>query len=212
MLLWDMEKMTIHRALAELKVIGDRIQKGIDSVVPTGFQMKDKLVNNTTPRADFEAAATSSFQSVTDLIERRTKIKSAIVQSNAFTKVNVGGKEMTVAEAINNKAVIDFKSTLVTSLRKKAAQLNATIEQHNSKVDEKAIQLATAALQKQNVKIGDDDVQKVIGPFTEANRAVLVDPLGIDKKIQELEKDIVDFKTEVDAVLSESNAVTFIEF
>lgn len=212
MLLWDMEKMTIHRALAELKVIGDRIQKGIDSVIPTGFQMKDKLVNNTTTRDDFDNAAKSAFQSVTDLINRRTKIKSAIVQSNAFTKVNVGGKEMTVAEAINNKAVIDFKSTLAVSLRKKAAQLNATIEQHNSKVDEKAIQLATAALQKQNVKIGDDDVQKVTGPYMEANRAVLVDPLGIEKKIQELEKEIVDFKTEVDAVLSESNAVTFIEF
>ena len=40
-----MEKMTIHRALSELKLIDAKIEKGIAAINPTGMYQKDKLVN-----------------------------------------------------------------------------------------------------------------------------------------------------------------------
>ncbi len=43
------------------------------------------------------------------------------------------------------------------------------------------------------------------------NTYELIDPAGIEDYIKKLEKDIIDFKNEVDYVLSESNATTFIE-
>lgn len=207
-----MEKITIHRGLAELKLIGAKIQKGTIELVPSGIQQTGRLVNGLYEKVDFEKSVKEKFQSVTDLIERRNKIKSAIVQINGVTKVKIGEDEMTIADAINLKAVIAFKKELIAQLTRQHKSVKANVEKHNANVDASALKLAEAALQKQNVKIGDDDVQKVIAPYVEANKALIVDPIGVEKKVEEMEKKVSDFETEVDAVLSEINAVTFIEF
>lgn len=207
-----MEKLTIHRALSELKLIVAKIDKGIAELIPSGTQQVNRPVNGIYEKAEFEKTAITKFQSITDLIERKNKIKSAIVQANGVTKITVAGDTMTIADAINLKAVITIKKTFIEHLKRSHSKAKASVEQHNTKVDTQALQLAAAALQKQNVKIGDDDVQKVIAPYVEANKAVLIDPLGVDKKVEEMETKLSNFEAEVDAVLSEINAVTFIEF
>lgn len=207
-----MEKLTIHRALSELKLIVAKIDKGIEELVPSGIQQMNRPVNGVYEKAEFEKVATAKFQSITDLIERKNKIKSAIVQANGVTRITVAGESMTIADAINLKAVIVIKKKFIEHLKRSHSKAKTSVEQHNAKVDTQALQLAVAALQKQNVKIGDDDVQKVVAPYVEANKAVLIDPLGVDKKVEEMELKLSNFEAEVDAVLSEINAVTFIEF
>ena len=51
----------------------------------------------------------SSFDSVESLIARETLLKSAVLLSNAVTKVTIANKEMTVAEAIHMKTVAEHK-------------------------------------------------------------------------------------------------------
>lgn len=206
-----MERMTIHRALSELKLIGAKIEKQIEEIIPSGIMQKDKLIGGIYQKEDFEKKAKSSFQSVVDLIERRNKLKSAIVKANGATNVTIAKETMLIADAINLKAVIGLKKNLIVMLTKRHNGVKAELEKKNAQVDANALQLASVALQKQNVKVGDDDVQKVTGPFLEANKFVLVDPIGIEKKLEEMGKQIADFEAEVDAVLSEINAVTFIE-
>ena|SRR5690348_11193788 len=207
-----MEKVTIHRALSELKLIGAKIEKGIEDILPSGIVQKDKLVNGVYQKEQFEKDAKEKFQSVTDLIDRRNRIKSAIVQANGVTKVKVAEKEMTIADAINLKAVIGFKKTLIATLKKKHNASKANLEKNNAQIEANALQLAQVALGKQGIKIGDNDAQAVIDPYLKANKWELVDPIGVEKKIEELEKQLGDFESEVDAVLSEINAVTLIEF
>lgn len=207
-----MEKLTIHRALSELKLIVAKIEKGIKDIVPSGTQQTNRLVNGVYEKVKFEDNAKSSFQSVTDLIDRKNKIKSAIVKANGVTIITVAGEQMTIADAINLKSVVEVRKKFIDHLRRSHNTAKATVEQHNAKVDANALQLAASALQKQNVKIGDDDVQKVIAPYVEANKAVLIDPLNIEDKVKEMEEKLSAFESEVDAVLSEANAVTFIEF
>lgn len=206
-----MERMTIHRALSELKLIGSKIEKQTDEIIPSGIMQKDKLVNSVYKKEDFEAKALRGFQSVVDLIDRRNKIKSAIVKANGATQVMIGGEIMLIADAINLKAIIGLKKNLIASLTKKHNSAKAGLEQNNAKIDANALQLASVALGKQNVKVADDEVQRVIGPYLESNKYILVDPLEVEKKIEEMAKKIADFEAEVDAVLSEINAVTFIE-
>jgi hypothetical protein len=114
-----MEKMTIHRALSELKLIGLRIEKAIDQFNPSGIMQKEKLVNGVHTQEHFTATVTENYQSVNALIDRRNKIKSAIVTANSNTKCSVGGKEMTIAEAINYKAIVLFKKKLIETMAKK---------------------------------------------------------------------------------------------
>jgi hypothetical protein len=207
-----MEKVTIHRALSELKLIGSKIEKQIEEILPSGVVQKGKPVNGVYTQDDFTATTKAKYQSVIDLIDRRNRIKSAIVQANGVTEVTVAGKKMTIADAINTKSVIVLKRRLIESTRKRHNTAKATLEKSNAQIDVNALQLASVALGKQGIKIGDDDVKKVIDPYLESNRYSLIDPIGIEKANEDMEKSISDFEAEVDAVLSEINAVTLIEF
>src|SRR5690554_4907003 len=99
-------EMTITRGLSELKLINDRIQRKInDARFAVGNKNNNKKIDGMTIE-EFNKNAKSQYQSIQDLIERRKKIKSAIVDSNAKTVVTIAGKEMTVASAIERKESI----------------------------------------------------------------------------------------------------------
>lgn len=206
-----MEKVTIHRALSELKLIGAKIDKQTLELDPSGIVQKDKLVNGVYKQEDFEATAKSRYQAVSDLIDRRAKIKAAIVKANGETKVIVAAKEMTIADAITQKATIGQKKALVEQLRRKHNTAKSQLEQNNAKVDNNALDIAKVTLGKPGVKISDTDAKNVVDPYLEANRFHLVDPLQVEKLLRELETEISGFEAEVDAVLSEANAITLIE-
>lgn len=207
-----MEKMTIHRALSELKLIDAKIEKAIQGIIPTGMYQKDKLVNGQTKEEDFRHDAQSNYDSALDLMKRKTAIKSAIVQSNGQTTVTVGKQTMTVADAINAKAMLKFKKKLVETLAGRHRSVLAGLNNNNSLVQQNCQKLLEAALGKDAVKAGKDDVEAISKPYLTANEFHLFDPIKVEDKIKELEKEIGEFEADVDAVLSESNAVTFIEF
>lgn len=205
------EKTTIHRALSELKIIDSRIEKAITTIDPSGFVQKDKLVNNFYSKEEFEKQSKAKYQSVIDLIDRKNRIKSAIVKANGITMVKIGEKQMTIADAINFKTVIEVKKKLIQALTQKHNQTKTSIEQNNANVDANALRLAEAALQKDNVKINEGDAVAITEPYLKKNRFELVDPLKVEKLVEELQEEVDEFQTEVDAVLSEINAITLIE-
>lgn len=204
-------KMTIHRALSELKMIDSRIEKGIDSISPSGFYQTGNLVNHFVEQSVFEKSAKANFQSVQDLIERKNVIKSAVVYANSITDVIISGKKMKIADAINLKSSMPWKKRLVHRLLTEHNQVKSSIEKHNTEVDANALRLAQAALQKDNVKINDGDAISITEPFIEKKKFRLFDPMKAEKLIEDLQTEIEDFETEVDAALSEINAITIIE-
>lgn len=206
-----MEKMTIHRALSELKLIDAKIDKQIKDINPSGIFQKGKLVEGVYDKDTFQHGATSKFQSVNDLIERKTRIKSAIVDANGKTSVTVGGKPMSIADAINFKAVIKFKKALIESLRAKHRASVAALNKNNDIVNANVQRILEATFGKENVKAGSNDVDAVRTPYMESNEFHLFDPLKVDATIETLEKEVADFEADIDATLSEINAVTFIE-
>lgn len=207
----EKQKMSIHRALAELKLIDSRISKGILSIEPVGSMQLDKPVNNFIVKTEFDKNAISSLQSIKDLIERKTLIKSAIVEANSKTMVNISGKIMSISDAIIYRSVIEMKKELVNHLLDKLSQTKSQIKKNNSLVNENALQLAKAALQKDNVEINEGDAVAITEPYIAKNEFHLVDPINIYDVISKLNEEIDSFESEVDAVLSEINAITLIE-
>lgn len=205
------QKMTIHRALSELKLIDSKIEKQINEIVPSGIYQKGKLINNYVKEEDFSNSAKSKFDSVNDLIERKNAIKSAIVEANWITKVKISEKEMTIADAINFKSVVKFKKKLIETLKARQQQAVAQLNQQNTVVEQNVQRILEATFGKENVKAGKDDVESVRKPYMDANEFHLFDPLKVAEKVESMEKEVGDFEMEVDAVLSEINAVTFIE-
>lgn len=206
-----MEKMTIHRALSELKLIDSKIEKQTAEIIPTGIYQKGKLINGYTTEDDFKQAATSKYQSVVDLIDRKNLIKSAVVIANGITMVKVGEKEMTIADAINFKALIKFKKALINNLKQLHKSAVGTLNKNNEQVEQNVQALLKAAFGKDSVEVDEKAVEAISTPYREANQFHLFDPLKVEIKVEELEKEVAEFEMEVDASLSEINAVTFIE-
>lgn len=205
--------MTIHRALAELKLIDSRITKGINSIDPTGLSQKDKLVNAIYTKEDFDKNAESRLQSVQSLIERKHLIKSAITKANAETMVKIGGKTMSISDAINFKSVIGFKKGLITQLEKNHNGAKALLEKNNKIIDDNALTIVQQAVGKNREEIDMKNPESVSASkyYLEANTFVLIDPLGVEDLVIKLQEEVDSFEVEVDAVLSEVNALTTIE-
>lgn len=204
-------KMTIHRGLSELKTLDDRISKAIEKIQPTGVVQVGKKVNNVYEKSYFDQQAKSDLQSFDDLLARRNNIKSAIVQSNSETKITIGTKTMTVADAITNKGVMSFKRTLVISLERKFKQSVGALNTNNEQVKTNSENLALAVAGNDQAKKDSKEATEVAKVYIDNNEFSLVDPLEVEKLIDKINTEISEFETEVDAVLSESNAVTFIE-
>lgn len=206
------ETMTIHSALASLKVLDSRIINAIDknSYVT---QVKNNVQQiSGVPLAEKKEQMKAGFESVTDLIRRRAALKKAIVLSNAKTIVTIGGVEYTVAEAIEMKNHgIEFDAILLAELQRQYMSAQATIMKHNESLDKKADDYVTGMLGNKEGRTNVDEFDKARKTYIEANTAVLVDPIDVHKQIELLTQKIDNFTAEVDSALSVSNALTIIE-
>lgn len=207
------EKMTIHKALCELKIIGDRIYKEQNSMpfVFVNEQANKKVQGVNLP--EYIKLIESAHQSTMDLIARRDAIKRAVVLSNATTTVMVGGNKYTVAEAIEMKNHgLEFYKKLLQKMvfemrTAKTSAENANGKTLESRADGYIRNLYGTTDMKDMTKEATEEREKFIKQHT----SELVDPLKLDTKIAELEKFIYEFSIDVDAALSTSNAVTEIE-
>ena len=212
------EKMTVHKALAELKTMDDRISKAISSTtfVLAAKHSAEKI--NGVKVSDFKDKMRSSYQKVTDLIKRRDAMKRAVVLSNAVTKVQIGDKNLTVAEAIEAKNHgMEFKSKLLSAMSCAYTQAQSELTRNGGEALEKKAEqyvLAVIAAQPKDSKMSvDSDAMKALRQtYIENNTYDLIDPLDIAKVMEALDAEINEFNAEVDAALSVSNALTVIEF
>jgi plasmid stabilization system protein ParE len=206
-----MRKMTIHRALSELKLLDNRISSTITTFQPTGIYQKGKLVNGIVDERSFAAKAQSDYDSITDLIKQKFSIKAAIIQSNSKTTVTIGEKTMTVADAIVKKTIINSQKQLLDKMKQALRQSQAVLTKNNELVESNLQKILEHTLGKDSVKATKEDIDAVSKPFKENNEFHMMDTLDIQKRIDDLQSEIATFEAEVDAVLSESNAVTVVE-
>jgi hypothetical protein len=210
-----MKTLTIHRALAELKTLDARIQAAIQAVDPVGIRQLDKPVMTAggAVYADaerFEVLAKANLDSAQQLIRNKTAIKAAIVKSNAETLVTVAGKEMTVAAAITEKSFIALKKSLVSRLEATYRKNDGNYKVSMEKMEKNLQTLLEGSLGKDQIKTSTEDIDAIRKPFLKANEMHIVDPLKIQELILTMNDEISKFEADVDAVLSESNAVTLI--
>jgi len=204
------EKMTVHKALAELKVIGDRIISAIQSGVYCKANKHSNEKINGVSVDEFKKQIQGNWDKVSDLIRRRNAIKKAVVLSNATVKVKVGDEEFTVAEAIEMKnSGMEYKKILVNMLNKQYTQAIQTTEKENGEtLQQKAESYVIGLYGSKEGKTNIEEIEKTRKEFVTNNTFELIDPLKIREKIDVLEKEISEFESEIDAALSVSNAIT----
>ena len=210
----DMEKMLVTVALNELKLLDSRIIKEIDrgSFISSAKKSSPK-VSPAMSKEEFIEEAKSKFNSVKDLIERRAKIKAAIVDSNAKTEVEIDGVKMTRADAIERKSSINYEKLMLNELKDQLNIHTSKVNSSNYEVDNKIDSLVQAAYGKEGKNnIKQEDYDAIAKPYREANEWDIVDPLNLKDVIEEMEKRIDGFESNVDSALQISNCTTYIEF
>lgn len=211
------EKMTVHKALAELKVMDARINKAIsDGTYVIANKHSNEKINGM-PINEFKATMKASHDKVMDLINRRNAIKKAVVLSNANTMIKIGDKEMSVACAIEMKNHgMEFKETYKRILAYQNTSVqNDLLRNSGEAIEKRAEQYVLSVIQAQpkdaKMSVDSDAMKTLRKDYINNNTYDLIDPLNVNKIIAELTDEIDEFNTEVDAALSVSNALTVIE-
>lgn len=199
------DKITITRALVEIKLLDKRIKKAVTNCTA----LKVRTANDKWDRQEFQTEATSSLQSIQDLIKRRNDIKARIIMSNATTKVKIGDTEYTIAEVIDKKQSIRHEKDLLDHLREQQRSAQETVERYNAVNRTKLDTLIELNFSKDR-KNNDSDIASITKAFNDNNKVELVDPANVKKLIQDLDAQIMEFEKEADLVLSEINAVTYV--
>lgn len=211
------EKMTVHKALAELKIIDDRINNAIVSgtYVIANKHSNTKIHGMTID--DFKTSMKSDFQKVSDLIARRNAIKRTVVASNAVTKVKVGDVEYTVAEAIEMKNHgMEFKNTLKMYIEHQYTNAKNEFDKNSGdSLERRAENYVLSVIQAQpkdsKMAVDSDAMKNLRAQYIKDNTYDIIDPIGVKDVIEKLDNEISGFITEVDAALSVSNALTVLD-
>ncbi len=208
------EKITITRALTTIGLLDKRIKKAIEGARFVDiYQNRLNLVLTTSITKEvFTENAKKSMQSITDLIERRKKMKSAILISNAKTMVKIGGIEYAVIEAIERKNSISYEKNLLASMKAQITFMKEKVEKQRPELG-----ASIEDLLKNNLGDGDPTTeekksnQAMADTFFDKNVLNILDPCDIGEYIEKLDEEIDTFLAEVDLTLSESNTRTKIE-
>jgi len=207
------ETMTIHKALSELKVLDARIES---EITVTTFVVANKHSNkkiNGVDVTEYAATVKDEYKSIRSLINRRNAIKRAVTLSNAVTKVKIGDKEYTVAEAIDMKnAGMNNYQRLLDQIGNNLKYAQRKCEGENGeKLDQRAESYLKTMFDSADPKNLSEEIEKQRKAFIESQSFELVDPINASDVLKEL-KDMTDtFMSDVDSALSVSNALTSIE-
>lgn len=206
-----MEQLTITRALVQLKRIDSRLDKKISKVSDLVIINKKKeknVLNGTYTVSDFNKRAKAEWQSIQDLMTLRTEVKTAIVQSNAVTEVEIANKKYTVAEAIERKNFIqNFEKRLVARVGLAYSCASDKVESKNDTVEQEAQLLFGKSSEDKKSELNRMELMK---SYIELNSWGIIDPVNLKELKNSLDKEVNDFLSEVDEVLTESNSTTYI--
>ena len=211
--------MTITEALSKLRLTDKKVKRLSQKLSFFVEESKNAISISTGSRAvrvktlqEGLSNITEPYKALTDLMDYRAKLKGKVVQSNAATKVTIGGREMTVAEAIEYKTSIEVKqdihrsmlSAIATNTRKQD-RLQAELA---DKVD-RQVQMVFG--NKKNIDAGDNTVKVIEQQIRDAGEVKFHDPLKVSELAQKLGDEIQEFLMNVDNVLTISNSTTTIE-
>lgn len=216
------ERMLVCNALDERDFLCKKIISAINSTYFIACKrVKDDKVRTTgyTDPKTFENEAKSSYQSITDMIDRYTRLDTAITLANASTEIKLSDDTvMTRAAAISmRKALVgdtstDFTGRLVSVLERQFASVSATANELNAKADRELEQYKDNMTSGDKAKELTPAVTQTLESLVADNRADIIDPIGVEKEIKKLEDKYETLKKELNSAIKVSNATTFVEF
>ena len=216
------ERMLVTKALDERDLLKKRINDAIRKaeLVTTKRPSDDKVKSGSSVQ-DFEKEAKAQLQKIRDLIDRYERIDSAILLANATEKIEVCGREMTRASAINlrkslnsrgtDRIETDFKGNLISKLVTELDKARCTIVQSQAIAD-KQRDVMTSNLSSSDKKELSNESLNGIDTYCNNLVSVLVDPINAESTLKSLVDERDELMSNLDSAIKVSNATTYVEF
>lgn len=214
------ERMLVTQALDERDFLIKKITDKISAFKAVDFARhnESKTWNGKVDRKEYEAETKAAFQQICDLINRYDRIEAAIVASNATTKIATSYGEYTVAAAIalknrlgKNADVLKnaFEDHLIKKMQRDYRNCMIEIDDKNENLAITAENMRLSILGKDS-KIKEDKPLEVVESYVKENTAELVNPLKIEKKLEEMNERRNKLLKELETQIKVSNATTLI--
>ena len=200
-------KMTIHRALGEIKLYDKKIVDLLDKDFVLASKKRIGKVHGIDVEK-YKEEMKANLQSLRALMRNRQILKSAIAKSNETTMITIGGETMTVLDAIERKNFMNMRMSVVNTLK---AQFNRADREVRAYEDNLQANLENYIKNTTKELNNKDLIDSLTESYKNLNEVVMIDPNNLRVVIEEMTKENDQFNTEVDYVLSESNSNTFIE-
>lgn len=204
-----MEELSITRALAEIQLLDKRIFKLINF-----NSEKYVCVKSDKSTVDFEKAGksiNSSYQSIIDLINRRHKLKSAVILKNAQTMIQLTNEKLSIAELIERKQMVEQYRNLLDYMKQNKEDALNQVRSQNEKVESELLRIIEASFGKNssNTKSSSaSEIETISTTYRKKNYSELFDPLDINAKIKTIDSLIDEYDRESNYLLAEVNAIT----
>lgn len=206
----EVKTMTVHSALAYLKIADKRIESALKHTFVTCAQVNSTKIQGISA-ADFRNAMASDYKSVCDITNNVIAIKKALSESNAKTMITVCGETMSVAAAIYMmKYGVSQKEAVLKELRSQYAAAMQIVSKRNGKELDERAETYIRTLYTNKEGTSGEDALKSREQFKAVNSFEVVDSIHIAEEIKKLSDWIDTFKAEIDGALQVSNAVTTI--
>ena len=215
------EQMLVTQALDERDLLAKKIRDKIDNAtfIDSIRNNEDKTMESRVSKAEFTKSAKASYQQIMDLIERYQMIDAKIIASNAETFIDTSYGKFSVAAAISLRNRLreklrngkhgDFETMLRDHLENDYDYFVEMIEEKNKQLKSTAENMRLSILGKDS-KNKEDRPLKVVDEYVKENTTEMVDPLSVQKKIEELTTKRDTLLTELDTRIKVSNATTLI--
>jgi len=218
------KEMNMHRLLSELKMLDKRIS----SYLPDGIRGRytsdpieligaareiDRKIGTQT-REEYISTLTGNWQMIQALIRNKKSLEAAKVKSNAETLVRIAETEYTVADAIRRKEDIRYEKALLEAFEGQHRHVVSLVADKNEAAEQQADKhieaLFNGKADGKNERLVGKEADEQRANYMKNHRWSVIDPNGSFEAIKALRAGIESFEAEVDAVLSESNAVTMV--
>ncbi len=216
-----MEKMIVTQALDERDLLKKKIRDAIAKCDFVAVQKPgdDVIAQDKQKVADYEAEVKASFQSIRDMMDRYTRLDAAILLANATTKIEVAGKTMTRAAAINLRKMMkgqgladtDFTDAMIRKMTTDLERARLKIAK-SQEVADRQREVMSNSLVSSDKKVLSEDNLKSITAYCDNLVLKLVDPIDIEKTIADMQEKWDNLTTNLESAIRISNATTYVEF
>ena len=198
--------LSLTRCLAEIKKLEADLAN-VPVFVRIAANKNDRVEGVLQNAEEFARASQSDWDQYVGKTERLIKLKVARNKANVSTMVKVGGKDVSMDEAIARKALVPVLKNAIAQVKRHISTVEQQVQKSESEV-QAAIDKNVNAASSSGTPLTDSQVQILREMYERSLGKRMVLGTNIKTAMKTIEDEVNNFELEIDYVLSEANATT----